>query len=47
MNPLEDMSQNLDFGQNKANLYQKGPKMGGTRFFPELSLDYSINRPEM
>ena len=33
MNPLEDMSQNVDFGPKRANLDQKGPKMGGTRFF--------------
>ena len=26
---------------------QKGAKMGGTRFFPLLSLGYFINRPKM
>ena len=34
-------------GQKGANLDQKRPKMGGTRFFPLLSLDYFINRPKM
>ena len=33
-------------GQKGANLDQKGPKMGGTRFFPILSLGYFINRPK-
>ena len=47
MNPLEDMSQNVDFGPKKANLDQKGPKMGGTRFFPVLLQGYFINRPKM
>ena len=45
MNLLEDMSQNVDFGQKRANLDQKGPKMGGTRFFPVLSLGYFIYTP--
>ena len=29
------------------HLDQKGPKKGGTRFSPELSLGYFINRPEI
>ena len=37
----------LILGQKGANLDQKGPKMGGTRFFPVLSLGYFINRPKM
>ena len=36
----------LILGQKGANLDQKGPKMGGTRFFPVLSLGYFINRPK-
>ena len=47
MNRLEDISQNVDFGPKGTNLDQKGPKMGKIRFFPELSLDYFINRPKM
>ena len=46
-NRLDDISQNVDFGQKRANLDQKGPKMGGTRFFPKRSLGYSINIPKM
>ena len=37
----------LILGQKRANLDQTGPKMGGTRFFPVLSLGYFINRPKM
>ena len=37
----------LILGLKGANLDQKGPKMGGTRFSPELSLGYFINRPKM
>ena len=37
----------LILGQKGANLDQKGPKMGGTRFFPVLSLGYFINRLKM
>ena len=37
----------LILGQKRANLDQKGPKMGGTRFFPVLSLGYFMNRPKM
>ena len=37
----------LILGQKGANLDQKGPKMGGTRFFPVLSLGYFINRPKI
>ena len=37
----------LIWGQKGANLDQKGPKMGGNRFFPVLSLGYFINRPKM
>ena len=35
-NRLEDISQNVDFGPKEANLDQKGPKIGGARFFPGL-----------
>ena len=34
-NCLEDISQNVDFGQKGSNLNQKGPIMGGARFFPD------------
>ena len=34
-------------GQKGANLDQKGSKMGGTRFFPVLSLGYFINTPKI
>ena len=34
-------------GQKGANLGQKRAKMGGTRFFLELSLGYFMNRPKM
>ena len=37
----------LILGQKEANLDQKGPKMGGVRFFPVLSPGYFKNRPEM
>ena len=37
----------LILGQKGANLDQKGTKMGGTRFFPVLSLGYFINTPKI
>ena len=37
----------LILGQKGANLDQKGSKMGGTRFFPVLSLGYFINTPKI
>ena len=37
----------LIWGQKGANLDQKGPKMGVSRFFLELSLGYLIKRPKM
>ena len=37
----------LILGQKGANSDQKGPKMGGTRFFPVLSLGYFVNKPKM
>ena len=44
---LEDISQNVDFGPKRGKFGLKGPKMSGTRFFPVLSLNYFIKRPEM
>ena len=44
---LEDIAKMLILGQKGANLDQKWPKMGRTRFFPKISLGYFINRPKM
>ena len=47
MSSLEDISQNVYFGPKKGKFGPKRPKMGGTRFFPVLSLGYFINRPKI
>ena len=45
INHLEDISQKFDFGPKKANLDQKGPKMGGASFFQNPKPQFSKRRP--
>ena len=44
-NRLEDISKNVDLGQKGASLDQKGPKMGGARFFTDCKRQFSKRRP--
>ena len=45
---LEDISQNVDFGPKRGQIWnKKGPKWAEADFFPELSLGYFINRHKM
>ena len=36
MNCLEDIGSNVDFGPKRGKFGPKGPKKGGTRFFPKF-----------
>ena len=47
MNPLEDMSQNVDFGQKKGKFGPKQAQNGQNQIFAFFSLGYFINTPKI